>query len=183
MEVLGSGHVRVHGHALERSVSMDTKYICAPFSAPAGLCTKMCICPREGWVRMGDLSLWQTVLGRAQSLWLQLGKLLFHGGQCMEGQRVSWLICRWPQARGLNCSAGRRGLWAQPLPSFLGVVVPILELCHHCRRCPGAAAAPGSVGAGLSVLLISAELCGVATGNQFFALEAVFGWCLAFCAC
>lgn len=121
--------------------------------------------------------------GRAQPLWLQLGKLLLHGGQCMKGQRVRWLICRWPQARGLKLRcARRRGLWAQPLPSFLGVVLLISELCHHCQRCHGAAAAPRSAGAGLSVLLISAELWGVATGNQFFALKTMFGWCLAFCA-
>lgn len=67
----------------------------------------------------------------------------------------------------------RRGLWAQPLPSF-HVVVLLLELCHHSQRCCGAAATPGSVGAGLSVLPIPPELWGVATGNQFFALNTMF---------
>lgn len=50
---------------------------------------------------MWDLIPWLMVLGRAQPPWLQLGKLLLCGGQ-----RVSWLICRWPQALKLQCARG-----------------------------------------------------------------------------
>lgn len=125
---------------------------------------------------MGALALWLPVLGRAEPPWLQPGKLLLQGGQGRKGQRLGHPMCRWPQAQwGLKVQrARRRGLRAQPLLSS--------ELCHHCQRWRGAAAAPGSAGAALSVLLSSAELSGFAVGNQFWALETVFGWCLAFCA-
>lgn len=169
MEVLGSGHVCGDGHVLERSPWTPVTEDLCPFLCSWWAVQKGDVClSQRGMGRMGDLAPWLTVLGRAQPLWLQLGKLLLRGGQCMEGQRSA--------ARGLKLQcARRRQLWAQPLPSFLGVVVHILELCHHCQRCLGAAAAPGSAGAGLSVLLISA------TGSRFFALKT-FGWCLAFCA-
>lgn len=58
----------------EISVSMNTTLawrICASFSVPGGFCrNETCICPKEGWAALDDL----TLLGRAQPLWLQLGK-------------------------------------------------------------------------------------------------------------
>lgn len=47
-------------------------------------------------------------VGKSTALWLQLGKLLVHGGQCREGQRAAG-----SSAGGLKLQrARRRGLWA-----------------------------------------------------------------------
>lgn len=169
------GHVCVDGRVLERSVCMDTKCGASVLLSLSWCRKEMCICPREGWVRMGGLAPWLAVLGGAQPPWLQLGKLLLYGGQCKKGQRLSWLICRWPQARGLKLQCARRGLWAQPLPSFPGMLVLISELCHHCQCCCGAAAAPGSAGAALSMLLISAGLWGACNRQPVLSLKNKLG--------
>lgn len=127
----------------------------------------MCVCPREGWARLGGLAPWLTALGRAQPLWLQLGQLLLCGGQCMEGQRLSWLLCRW--AKAAVCQEERAvGTASDVVPRCAGAhfgALPSLSEVSWSSCCPR----------------VCAELWGLATGSQFLALKTIFGWCLAFC--